>query len=190
MTTNPARLALGLAALAGERVAGAAGTDALATAVGLFAGTGRMVRGTAGALAAPATRTAARGARLASRLAGASIANAPPVRRARERGRDTVAASRGEAVAAVRSGIDDAFAWLLPRAIERAMPQIRRQVLPVVIDELTADHRVRDLLAQQGRNLIDRAAEKLRGHASADAGMESTVQRMVAGRRPVAESGG
>ena len=190
MDTTPARLALGLTALAGERVAGAGGTDVLATAVGLFAGTGRMVYGTLGALAGPATRTATRGARLASRLAGAPVVNAPPVRRARERGREIVAASRGEAVAAVRSGVDDAVAWLLPRVIERAMPQFRRQVLPVVIEELTTDRRVRDLLAQQGRSLIDRAAEKLRGHASVDAGMESTVQRMVAGRQPLAESGG
>lgn len=188
MTTNPARLALGLAGLAGERAAGDTGTDVLATAVGVFEETGRMVRGTAGRVTGPPARAAVRAVRSASRLPGAGLVEAQ-LRRVRERGSATVAAGRAELVAAVQSGVDDAVAWLLPRVLDRAMPQLRTQVLPVLIDEMTSDRRVRDLLAQQGRSLVDRAAEKLLGPAGGAAGMGSAPQRMLAGRRSGAGSG-
>jgi hypothetical protein len=125
------------------------------------------------------------------------------VAEARDRGAAAVAESRADATAFVQTTVNDAIAWaqaqaipqivdglvphmvdsVVPRIIDGAMPEIRSRVLPVVIEDLTTDPRVRDLAVEQGRGAVGEAAEHLRNTtASADDRVESAFQRLV--RRP------
>src|SRR5215475_11123836 len=85
---------------------------------------------------------------------------------ARNAGRATIAAGREDATAFVRSSVADGMAWaetqavprivdslvphlvdsVVPRLIDGVMPEIRETVLPAVIDDLTNDPRVRELV--------------------------------------------
>ncbi|HET6212628.1 MAG TPA: hypothetical protein VFE14_07115 [Micromonosporaceae bacterium] len=180
---SPARLALGLAALAAERIRGSApGGDTLATVVGLAQ---RTVYA-AGRLAAPPARLASRGVRWAAELPGAGLVRRPIGRvaagareelvAARARGRQTVAAGRVEAVAFVQSGADDGLAW------------VRAKVLPVLIEDLAADPRIRDLVVEQSRGMLDDAAEQLRSSTeTADDRVESAFRRLLGVRGRAAQ---
>jgi hypothetical protein len=68
---------------------------------------------------------------------------------------------------------------VVPRVIEGALPEIRRRVIPVVIEDLTADPRVRDLVVEQGRGVIGDTAVQLRnGTAAADDRVEKAYRRV------------
>jgi hypothetical protein len=122
------------------------------------------------------------------------------VAEARDRGAAAVAESRADATAFVQTTVNDAIAWaqaqaipqivdglvphlvdsVVPRIIDGAMPEIRSRVLPVVIDDLTNDPQVRDLMVEQGRGVVGEAAEHLRSTtASADDRVESAFRRLV-----------
>lgn len=235
---HPGRLALGLVALAAERVAaergaaegvaeeGAAervaaeaarpGSEALATAVGLVQLTTANAARTARRAAGPPGRLAARGMRWA---AGLPLVRGPVARAkyrinrtattARDRGRVAVDAGRAEAVAFVRSSVDDGIAWaqnavvprvvdglvphlvdsVVPRIIDGVLPEVRARVLPVVIDDLTTDPRVRDMVVEQSKGMLEEAAEQVRDTtSSADDRVEAAFRRLFGSRG--APSGG
>lgn len=171
-TTTPARFALGLVALAAERMRGnAAQAAALATAVGLLDEANQAVRAAAGQVAGPTTRATTIGLRRAARLPGASRLREPALRvstralgvaaAARERGQQTVAASRTDATAAVQSALDEALRWLAPRILQRSLPEVRARLLPVVVEQLTTDARLREFLAEQTRLLVESAEARV-----------------------------
>lgn len=176
-TITPARVALGLAVLAAQRVRSPTPGDALATAVGLLAETGQTVRAVAGRVAGPPARVATLAVGGAARVPGASLVRRPLQRTldrvradtatARERGRQTLAASRAEAAAAVRSSVEDGIRWLVPRLLEQSLPALRAQLLPAVIDQLTTDARLREYLTEQGRTLVDSTMSRAGGRTSA-----------------------
>jgi hypothetical protein len=155
-------------------------------------------------------RLAARTATWASRLPGANVPRRSlwrsreridrMVAEARDRGAAAVAESRADATAFVQTTVNDAIAWaqaqaipqivdglvphmvdsVVPRIIDGAMPEIRSRVLPVVIEDLTNDPQVRDLVVEQGRGAVGEAAEHLRNTtASADDRVESAFRRLV-----------
>jgi hypothetical protein len=57
-------------------------------------------------------------------------------------------------------------------------------VLPVVIDDLTSDPRVRNLVVEQSRGVLGDAAAQVRtGTAEADDRVEAAVRRIFGGGR-------
>ena len=199
MSTRLPRLVLGLTALAADRVrtgtkAGTKAGETLATVVGLVQQSADAAR----RVGTPPARAAAGGLRLMGGLPGASLVRGP-LQRARDqltrtvadanaRGRETIAAGRADAVLFVQSTVEESLAWVeasvVPRLLDGALPQVRTNVLPVVIDDLTADPRVRDLVVEQSRGMLGEAADQLRTHAaSADDRVESAFRRLV-GRHP------
>jgi hypothetical protein len=127
---------------------------------------------------------------------------------ARLRGQATVKAGRADAVAFLRTSIDDGLAWtqkqavprivdgmmpylvddVMPRIIEGAMPEIRTRVLPVVIDDLSHDPRIRDLVQEQSRGMAGEAVQQMRTTtAAADDRVEAAFRR---GRHGAAPAGG
>src|SRR4029077_1059221 len=102
----------------------------------------------------------------------------------------------------VQATVNDAIAWaqaqaipqivdglvphlvdsVVPRIIDGALPEIRAQVLPVVIEDLTTDPRVRELALEQGKGVVGEAADHLRSTtANADDRVESGFRRLVRG---------
>jgi hypothetical protein len=146
---------------------------------------------------APTARVARRAGSALGELPGAGLVAAPlavarqrwaaAARDARLVGAATVAAGRLDARSFLTGSVDEAVVWAerevipsvidslvphlvaqtVPRIIEGAMPEIRLRVLPVVVDELTADPKVRDLVSEQGRGMIGDAARELRTSAAA-----------------------
>ncbi|HZN73245.1 MAG TPA: hypothetical protein VFC00_16380 [Micromonosporaceae bacterium] len=195
-----ARIALGLAVLAGERVgAGTAYRGGVATALGLL-------------------RQGSTAARHAAGLAGDRVARAGGrllptglLRRTRDRladaeqvGRATAAASRADAVAFLWATVDDGVAWaqvriipkiidglvphlvaeVVPRIIDGAMPDIRERVLPVVIEDLTDDPQIREFVVEQSRGAIGEATNRLRATtATADDRVEAAFRRLIGRER-------
>jgi hypothetical protein len=119
---------------------------------------------------------------------------------ARKRGETAVAAGRADASAFLQANVADGIAWaqaravpqivdglvphlvdkVVPRLIDGAMPEIRSRVLPIVIEDLTKDPRVRDLVVEQGRGVVGEAAQQLRTTtATADDRVESAFRRLV-----------
>ncbi|GAA1766599.1 hypothetical protein [Luedemannella helvata] len=203
------RVLLGLAVLAGERLrAGAATPRAVATAVGLpvqAADEAAALTRRAGAVAAR-TRTRVAGLPgsrlLTDRVDRGRQRLARAGARATTRGRASLALGRADAVLFVRRAVDDGLRWaegravprlvdalvphlvaeVVPRLIEGAIPQIRERVLPVVIEDLTADENVRELMVIQGRGVIGDTAEQLRSStAQADDRVESAIRRLFGG---------
>jgi hypothetical protein len=82
---------------------------------------------------------------------------------ARERGRDTLAASRTQAAAALGSTVEEAIRWLVPRLLDQSLPAVRARLLPALIEQLTTDARLREFLTEQGRTLIDGAVNRVGG---------------------------
>jgi hypothetical protein len=122
------------------------------------------------------------------------------VAEARKRGEQTVSAGRADAAAFVQGTVTDGLAWaqsqavpqivdglvphlvdeVVPRLIDGALPEIRTRVLPVVIEDLTNDPRVRNLVLEQGRGAVGEATNNLRStSASADDRVESAFRRLV-----------
>jgi hypothetical protein len=122
--------------------------------------------------------------------------------RATARGRASVAAGRADAVVFVQRAVDDGLRWaearavprmdgalephlvaeVVPKLIDRALPQVRDRVLPIVIEDLTTDEAVRDLVVEQGRGVLGETAEQLRSStAEADDRVESAIRRLFGG---------
>jgi hypothetical protein len=223
--TNLARVALGLAVLAGERLA-ANGTApaappsptgrAVAISVGLVQGVASKVGHSLVALADYSARVAADGAQRMAALPAPRPVRVP-LERARDRvahavaaaehtGRTTLGAGRADALAFLQHSVEDGIDWaevrvvprivddlvphlvadVVPRIIDGAMPAIRDRVLPEVIDSLATDPRVRDMVVEQSRGVLDEATENLReGTAYADDRVESIARRLL--HRPPTE---
>ena len=62
------------------------------------------------------------------------------------------------------------------------MPEIRASVLPAVVDDLTNDPKVRELVTEQSRGAIEDAAHSVRtATAHADDRVENAFRRLVGG---------
>jgi len=69
--------------------------------------------------------------------------------------------------------------------LEGTLPEIRATVMPAVIDDLTHSPQVRELMLEQGRGVVDQAAEHLRSSsAAADDRLESAFRRLVRAPAP------
>jgi len=69
---------------------------------------------------------------------------------------------------------------LVPQVVDGVMPHIRTAVVPVIIEDLTADERVRAMVAQQSRGMLAAAGGELRRvSADADERVESAVRRAL-----------
>lgn len=129
---------------------------------------------------------------------------------ARQRGKATVDTARADAAVSLRASVDDGIAWtvahvvprivddmmpylvddVMPRIIEGAMPQIRTRVLPVVIDDLSHDPRIRDLVLEQSRGTAGEAAQQVRATtADADDRVEAAYRRLRHGPSKAAGPG-
>lgn len=174
----------------------------VAIAVGLTQQGVDLARRT-GAQLTDATRAQAR--RLADATRAAMPANSPidtardTVTAAGLRGRDTLVSSRAAAVGALRTTVDDSLTWVereivprmmdnlmpylinsvVPRLVEGAIPEIRSKVIPVVIDDLTRDPRLQELITEQSRGMLANATDELRDtSATADDRIETQFRRM------------
>jgi len=148
-SARPARLALGLASLAADRLRGGVRTnDTLAVTVGLL---GRTADGSAAFarwVSSPPARAARRGASWASGLPGVKRLRGPVERarvnvarmtsEARVRGQATVTAGRDDATAFVKVTVDDTISWAqaqaVPRIIDGLVPQLVNEVVPKIIE--------------------------------------------------------
>jgi len=204
-------MVLGMAVLAGERLgAQAPYHGGVATAVGLLRQGSTAAQRAVDRVGSMSRRAAEGAGRRMARLPGAGRLR-EPWRLTRDRlaeaerlGRTTVAASREDAVAFLRSTVDDGVSWaqvqvvpkivdglvphlvaeVVPRIIDGAMPEIRGRVLPVVIDDLTTDPRVREMVTEQTRGVVGEATDSLRhSTATADDQIESAFRRLI-GRGP------
>jgi hypothetical protein len=201
--THPARLALGMAVLAAERLRpGSPANDAFATGVGLLQHTAAEARTLVRRVMRPSMRIASRTVDIASYLSGSdsprrSLSRSREiigrvVSEARRRGEATVAAGRADATAFVEANVNDGIAWaqtrVVPRLIDGALPEIRARILPVVIEDLTNDPRVRELVLEQSEGVVNEATQHLRSTtAAADNRVESAFRRFVHGRAPSSE---
>jgi hypothetical protein len=189
---------------------GRATSNALVTGLGLVAQTAAEAEALARRAMGPPARAAAIAAAVAANLPGAdlprrSLARSRAMLRrvageARRRGETAVAAGRADASAFLQANVADGIAWaqaravpqivdglvphlvdkVVPRLIDGAMPEIRSRVLPIVIEDLTKDPRVRDLVVEQGRGVVGEAAQQLRTTtATADDRVESAFRRLV-----------
>jgi hypothetical protein len=200
--------------------AGAPTDRALAVGIGLLQQTVTEARLAAERVTRPPARLASRGARWLSGAPDSAAHGGPLARsrdrmeqiaaNARQRGAATMDTARADAVMSLRTGVDNGIAWtvahvfpkivddmmpqvvdhVMPQIIEGAMPQIRTRVLPVVIDDLSHDPRVRDLMVEQGRGAAGEAAQQVRATtASADDRVEAAYRRMRRGPSQAAEPG-
>jgi hypothetical protein len=140
---HPARMVLGMATLAAERLRGGAPPgDALVTGVGLVQESAASARDLARRVLEPAARLAADAVDRAALIPGAdrplrtlSRSRArltQVVNRARRRGEATVAAGRAEAEAFVRTSVAETLSW----AQAQAVPQIVDGLVPHLVDEV------------------------------------------------------
>ena len=68
---------------------------------------------------------------------------------------------------------------VVPRLIDGALPEIKARVIPALIDDLTNDPRVRELILAQSRGVLGQVTEQLRtGTARADDRFEATAHRV------------
>jgi hypothetical protein len=119
---------------------------------------------------------------------------------AERRGRETLAARRQGAASLVNTTVGDAMSWaqvkvvpqfiddlvphlisdVMPRLIDGALPEIRDRVVPVIIEDLTTDSRVEELVMAQSRGVIGQLAEQLRTNSMrADDRLEAAAHRVV-----------
>jgi hypothetical protein len=173
----------------------------VAAAVGLAAQGSDAVGELAAELAALAgrrTRSAARGAdRVYRRAAGRGDQVLARLKTGAARKLDD---ARAEAARRLSATLDGVAGWaeesvvrrvaqdmtpylidtLVPQVIDGVMPRIRAVVVPVVIEDLTADSRVRAMVAQQSRGALTAAGDELRRvSADADDRVESAVRRAL-----------
>jgi len=157
---RPARLAVGLASLAAERVREGAGTsEPLVVTVGLLGRTADQSVAFARRVGSPPIRVARRGAGWAARLPGVKRLSRPVARAregvarvatdARARGQTTVAAGRDEAIIFLQTTVDDGLAWAqanaVPRVVDGMMPYLVDKVIPKIIDGALPEIRTRVL---------------------------------------------
>ena len=147
VVAHPARMVLGMASLAAERLRGGIGNgEAFTTGVGLLQETATGLRNFGRRVIEPASRLAAdtvdRAVDRAAGLPGAAI----PARslavsrarltkvmaRARRRGEATVAAGRADAQAFVKSSVAETLDW----AQAQAVPQIVDGLVPHLVDDV------------------------------------------------------
>ena len=208
--SHPARLALGVVLLAADRVRAGAPSETFEVGVGLAQQTVNEVRGLARRALGPPTRAASRTLDWASKQTGIGVNAGMFGRTrarfgrmlldARNAGRETIAAGREDAASFVRSSVADGMAWaetqavprivdslvphlvdsVVPRVLDGVMPEIRATVLPAVVDDLTNDPRVRELVMEQSRGVIGEAAEQVRSaSAHADSRVEAAFRRLI-----------
>lgn len=68
----------------------------------------------------------------------------------------------------------------VPEVIEGVLPKIRADVVPVVIEDLTHDDRIQDLVAAQSKDMLSRSvAEARRASADADDRVEAIVRKLL-----------
>jgi hypothetical protein len=155
--TNLARVAVGLAVLASERLAATPAPPttppttaqrAAAISVGLVQGASTKVAHTLVALADYSAHLAADGAHLVSTIPAPRVVRAPLERAtaqlahlvadAERAGRATLRAGRADAVAVLQNSIDDGIDWaevrVVPRIIDDLVPHLIDEVMPRVID--------------------------------------------------------
>ena len=213
--SRPGRLMLGLAVLAAERLRPGPPADAFLAGVGLVQQSADGARTIARRAIRRPARFASRAATVAAWLPGAEASrrrlsrSAQRLNRivldARLRGAATVAAGRADAAGFVQHTVSDGLAWaqaravpqivnglvpqlvdeVVPRIIDGALPEIRERVLPVVIEDLTTDPQVRELVREQGLGVVGEAADHLRATTStADDRIESAFRRLVRSPQP------
>jgi hypothetical protein len=207
---HPARLALGVALLAADRIRARTPSDAFLVGVGLVQQTVAEVRGLARRALGPPRWAASHTADWADKRTGVSP-HAGLVARSRERltelmldaratGRATVAAGRDDANTFVRANVADGMAWagtqalprivdslvphlvesVVPRLIEGALPEIRARVMPAVVDDLTNDPKVRDLVTEQSRAAVEDAVKHVHTDvANADSKVMKVLRRLA-----------
>ena len=207
---HPARLALGVALIAADRIRAGNPSDRFLVGVGLAQQTVAEVRGLTRLALVPPGWAASRMADWATKRTGVSP-NAGPFARSRERfnelmldarakGRATVAAGREDADTFVRASVADGMAWVgtqavprivdslvphlvdsvVPRLIEGALPEIRARVMPAVVDDLTNDPKVRDLVTEQSRAAVEDAVKRVRTDlAEADSKVMKVFHRLA-----------
>ena len=147
--TRAARLMVGLASLAADRVRGGAGTtDAVMVTIGLLGRTADGYVALARRVSARPVRVARHGGRVVGRLPVLRRIGSPIERArrgftrmtadARVRGQATVAAGRADARALVRSTVDDGIDWAqteaVPRIVDGLVPQLVDEVVPRIIE--------------------------------------------------------
>lgn len=203
-SVHPARIALGLAILAAQRIGRKAPPNgAFVVGVGLLQQTAEDAWMLARRGLGPPVRVVARAFDHRSRN-GRPTVLARVSAGARRRGETTIVAARAEASAFVRSMLADGFAWaqyravpqlvngLLPDLIERVapqvingiMPMVRARVLPALIEDIARDPRIRHLVIEEGRSAASGATDYLRtAAANADDRIERAVHRLGRARR-------
>ena len=160
--THPARLALGIAVLAAERLRpGAPTSEAFVTGVGLLQQGAAEARTLARRVMGPPTRMASRTVGWASGLPGSerprrSFSRSREllnrvVSEAKKRGEATVAAGRADASAFVQASVTDGIAWAqaqaVPQIVDGMLPHLMDDVVPRLIDGVMPEIRARVLPA-------------------------------------------
>jgi hypothetical protein len=158
--TRSARLIVGLASLAADRIRGGAGTnDTLVVTVGLLGRTADGSVAFARRLSSRPIRVARFGGGLAAKLPGLRRLGSPVDRArqsfnrmtadARMRGQITVAAGRADARTFVQSTVDDGIGWAqadaVPRIVDGLVPQLVDEVVPRIIEGVMPEIRARVL---------------------------------------------
>ncbi len=159
---HPARLALGMAVLAAERVSrGAPTSEAFVTGVGLLQEGAAQARTVASRLMRPSVRMASRTVGWATGVQGPDrprrsfsrsreLVNRV-VSEARRRGEATVAAGKADASAFVQASVTDGIAWAqaqaVPQIVDGMLPHLMEDVVPRVIDGVMPEIRTRVLPA-------------------------------------------
>jgi hypothetical protein len=148
---NAARMALGLASLAAQRLRGGMPVgDGLVTGVGLAMQTADGLRDLGRRVLRPTSRIAAGTVKGAALLPVAGIPFRIALRTrawlgdavsdARARGHETLEAGRADAERVLRRGVDRSVRWASDRAaaplVERLAPRVAEHVVPRVIEEL------------------------------------------------------
>ncbi len=96
------------------------------------------------------------------------------------RGAIVMRRSRRDAEATLRGVVDGSVDWLVPKVIDDAMPQIREKVLPVLVDDLSRDPKVRKMITDQSQSVVSEAAVELREtSAGADDRLETAFRKLL-----------
>jgi hypothetical protein len=147
----------------------------------------RLIRGPTPGTLALLVGAADRGREAGRRVMrmAAEFAPGPPERmrrfldETRERGEKTIRLGRLEARGWFDTIVPRMIGDMTPRVIDAAMPQIRTRVVPVIIEDLAADERVRALISEQSHGMISDATDELREtSARADDQLESGFKRL------------
>jgi hypothetical protein len=187
------RLPLGLAILAAERLrtGPGAGPSALNAGGAFLVGLADAAVGTGARVTGVLVTTSHQPMSSATALAAAGLRQPPlrvmvgPARRlwAAIVARATATVERGRAISTMARV--DAVTFLEAQ-LTGGMTLVRQQVLPPVIDDLTASPQIRALAVAQTQGAFADAARELRQRsASADGRIEAGVHRLLARARPV-----